>query len=807
MNVKYISVTLLLMLFTCYFADAQVFNIKGRLSAGQGGNVGYATVTLRSGLDTQLVRGTSTDSIGKFVLTGINSGTYILQVQSMGMFPYKQRLELKNNDLELPLIQLKMNAAQNVLNEVTITAQKPFLRREIDKLVVDIASSVYSRGENALRLFNVIPGVQTDAFGNILYRGTEAVTVYIDNVKVQLGGQQLANYLRGIPSESIKSYEVRSIGGAQFDANNTGTVINILLKNDYKYGFSGSVGAEYQYTKYNNISSNINMDYSIGKFTFQVNGSIYSGKQFEDQKETQFYKSSDIYSYQRNNTITDAFFGNYKVGLDYRMTKKQVLTANFEKTFFPYHPSTVSSNMFSMGSPASIDSAVNTNNKKDVRQSTSQANFLYRNKLDTIGSTLDIGYSYIDYNNRYDSEIANNYTYPEDGSRNFSDGLSINNPVSIRIHTFNADMEKKLANSWVLNLGAKYNTSNTDNDIVYFSGLGADAAVDNLKSNRYKYDEKIFAFYGSFAKDWNKWGLKIGMRTENTSYHGRSVTTGEDVLFDRWSLYPSVFLQNKINSTNSLTVSYARSISRPSYQLLNPFANIQNPFYIETGNPFLLPFFTNKVELSYLLNSKYDFTIGYNRTTNSINNVYKNDGPVIISSYDNVNNDNNLFFSAAVPVKLLKWWELSSMLTLRYTRLNIKELDFFRIKEKLSQEIWVSNKFRFKNEFFAEVIARYGRNQFLGIYDWKPQGNIDLNFKKSFAADKLSMTLNFSDPFNLRRIGWKVDELEFTRDVNYALATRFVSLGISYNFSKGKNKVNRENINRQDEDEKSRLNK
>lgn len=794
-------------MFTGYFAKSQTFNIRGQISAGSDGNVSYAIVTLRSIPDSLLVRGASTDSIGRFVLSGINSGTYVLHVQAMGMFPHKQQLELKNVDLELPLIQLKVDSAGYTLNEVTVTTQKPFLKREIDKLVVDIASSVYSRGENAMRLFNVIPGVQTDAFGNILYRGTEAVTVYVDNIKVQLSGQQLANYLRSIPSESIKSYEVRSIGGAQFDANNTGTIINILLKSDYKYGLSGSVGAEYQYTKYSNISSYVNMEYSIRKFTFQINGSVYSGKQFEDQKETQFYKSSGIYSHQRSNTITDAFFGNYKVGLDYRITKNQILTANFEKTSFPYHPSTVSNNMFSIGSQVSIDSVVNTNNKKDIRQITSQANFLYRNKLDTIGSTLDIGYSYIDYDNRYRSEITTSYTYPGNAGRNSSDKLSINNPLTIRIHTLNADVEKKLANSWVLNFGAKYNISDTYNDIAYFSGSGVDTAIDILRSNRYKYDERILAFYGSFAKDWDKWGLKIGMRTENTNYHGRSVTTGEDVSFDRWSLFPSVFLQNKISSTNSLTLSYSRSINRPSYQLLNPFENIQNPFYIETGNPFLLPFFTHKTELSYLLNSKYNFALGYNRTTNSINNVYTNDGPVIISSYDNVNNDDNMFFSAGVPVKLLEWWELNSMLTLRYTRLYIKVPGFFRVREKFSQEIWVSNKFQFENRFFAEVIARYGRNQFLGIYDWKPQGNIDLNFKKSFKNDKLSMTLNFSDPFNLRRIGWKVDELEFTRDVNYWLPSRFMSFGLSYNFSKGRNKVNRENINRQDEDEKGRLNK
>jgi hypothetical protein len=784
----------------------QSYQVKGRVVSANNKSVDSAKVVLKESNTNKIVQSIITDANGLFFFQIEKKGSYFIEVSKSG----NDNLSISFDLLDIQTMDLGnlfLDPVSTTLNEVVITSTKPFLKREIDRLVVDIANSVYSRGENAMRLFNVIPGVQTDAFGNILYRGSEAVTVYVDNIKVQLSGQQLANYLRSIPSESIKSYEIRSIGGAQFDADNSGTVINIVLKNDYKYGLNGSVGAEYQYTKYSNTSIYTNMDYSIGKFTFQVNGSIYSGRQFEDQQETQFYKSSEIYSNQLNNTISDVFYGNYKVGLDYRMTKDQTFTVNFEKTTFPADQLTTSNNKFSIGSPPFyIDSAVNTSNKKDILQNTSQANFLYRNKLDTLGSRLDIGYSYIDYDNKYDSEIASSFTYPERVERNFSNDLFISNPLAIRIHTLYADLEKKLPNSLILNLGAKYNTSDTDNDITYFSGIGGDALIDISRSNRYKYDERILAFYGSFAKDWNKWGLKIGMRVENTNYHGSSVTTSENVSFDRWSLFPSVFLQNKINDLNSLTLSYSRSINRPSYKLLNSFENIQNPFYIETGNPFLLPFFTHKTELSYLLNSKYNFTFGYNRTTNGINNVYSNEGPVIYSSYANVNDSDNMFFSTGVPVKLLKWWEINTMLTLRYTKLEVDVPNFFRVKEKFSQDIWFSNRFRFENGFFAEVSARYGRNQFLGIYDWKPQGNIDLNFKKSLLNDKLTMTLNLSDPFNLRKIGWRVDELEFTRDVNYSLPSRFVSVGVSYNISKGKKKVNRENINRQDEDERSRLN-
>ncbi|WP_162618562.1 TonB-dependent receptor domain-containing protein [Pedobacter yulinensis] len=801
MRVVWLAASFLIFFQTWALAQ-QGREIRGQITAGAGQDVSYATVTLRTARDTQLVRGTATDSTGRFVLINVDTGTYVLNIQFLGMLPHTQRVTVGDSSLVLPTIVLRADSSRNTLAQVKIVGRRPFLRQEVDKMVVDIAGSVYSKGENAMRLFNVVPGAQVDAFGNILYRGTEAVTVYVDNVKVQLSGQQLVNYLRGIPSESIASYEVRSVGGAQFDANNTGTIININLKNEYKYGLSGSVGADYQFTRYNNFSGNLNLNYSVRKFTFQAAGSLYKGKQFEDQRETQFYKQQQIFSYQDNNTVTRAFFGNYKLGFDYRITPRQLLSANYEFTSFPYEPGTLSTNRFARGT--AIDSSVVTRNDKDIRQATSQVNVLYRNKLDTLGSRLDIGYSYIGYDNRYDSRISTSYNYAASPADNYAESLVINNPLEIELHTFNADLEQKLDKAWTFNAGAKYNRSSTDNDIVY---LLPGNVTDVNRSNRYRYEENILGFYGSFTKDWEKWGLKVGLRTENTKYEGKSVTLGNSVTFNRWSLFPSLFLQHKIDKNNSLTLSYSRTINRPAYQLLNPFENIQNPFYIETGNPFLLPFFTHKAELSYLLMSKYNFTLGYNRTTNSINNVYRNNGPVVISTFENINNDNNAFFAVSAPFKPTKWWDINASATLRYTRLDIGGTIFPRLKEKFSQEGSISNRFQLDKTFFAEVIARYGRNQFLGIYDWKPQGNIDINFKKNLLNEKLSLSLNFSDPFNLRRIGWTVDERDFSRDVNFRLPTQFVSFGVSYNFSSGKTKTERENVDRRDEEERGRLNK
>jgi hypothetical protein len=77
-------------------------------------------------------------------------------------------------------------------------------------------------------------------------------------------------------------------------------------------------------------------------------------------------------------------------------------------------------------------------------------------------------------------------------------------------------------------------------------------------------------------------------------------------------------------------------------------------------------------------------------------------------------------------------------------------------------------------------------NFFYSIYNWKPQGRINIAVKRLLLNKKLSVDLNFNDPFHLQKIGYDVNEASFSRYIRRTLPTRSVSIGISYNFSQGK---------------------
>jgi len=243
------AVLLLCSLFNAITLHAQSKKLSGKLKQENGSAITGAVVTLRTLTDSLLVKGSVSDEQGFFELDNLNAGVYTLNITHIGFRSYKEKLTINTTDLSLPNITLTANE----LKAVEIKSQRPLITRSVDKLTLNIEGSVYEKGENGLRLFNVIPGVFVTG-NDISFRGTEGVTVYVDNRKVPLTGEQLFTYLRSIPSESIKSYDLRTMPGAETDAQNAGVIINITLKSEYKYGLSGNLTSGYWYNGNNNVT-------------------------------------------------------------------------------------------------------------------------------------------------------------------------------------------------------------------------------------------------------------------------------------------------------------------------------------------------------------------------------------------------------------------------------------------------------------------------------------------------------------------------------------------------------------------------
>jgi hypothetical protein len=782
------------------------YTIKGRILGPDHRPTDLATISI-SKISNQNISFTAlADTGGRFILKVYEAGDYLLRVSATATDSLTTQVTVGDAArIELPDIVLSAKAIQ--LKDVAIRSNRPLISRSIDKLTLNIEGGIYEKGQNALKLFSVIPGVSFNG-KDIRFRGDESITIYVDNRRMLLPNDQLLGYLRSIPSESIKSYELKIVPGAENDAQNAGVIVNIVLKSAYKYGLSGNIGSGFFRSSENNAVGSAFLNYREGKFNVQGGFNYRRWPAFYEDHIEQTFHTTGVSSRQDEKYFELYNSIAYNASVDYKPDQRQTIGLSYNMFTNPGDISntlTTNAHYFS-GSASRIDSSLFSSRNTTFWYANHMANAFYRNKLDTMGSRVDIGYSFIYYGLNDPSALETQFLDalgqefgPRDSLFNKTRGRST-------IHVINADLEKRLPESFVFNAGGKYTRSGTDYSMDYRKGLNEQSPLDPLQSNRFKYNEHILAFYGSLAKTYKQWGFKIGLRTEQTNYSGISVTTGQTIARNQWNLFPSAYLNRKSGENHSFTISYSRRIDRPGFRQLNPFVSYTNLNTIESGNPDLVPYYSNNLQFEYLLKNRYSFTIGYQNTNNGIASSVTSQGDVIISRDENISDNDNVFTSIYIPVKLTSWWDFNTNATLRYRTLDVQGGSALH-REKFTQNIWATNKFTLPDKYFVEISGYYNSRSFRDLYDQFSEKSVNVLIKKNFLKDRLTCVMEVWDPFHLYKPRYEINTSQFSRNVlrNKVDYARYTGLSVTYNFSGGKKQSNKENVDAAGNEARGRL--
>lgn len=78
---------------------------------------------------------------------------------------------------------------------------------------------------------------------------------------VNLSGNDLMNYLKSLRSDDIAKIEVITTPPAKYEAQGNSGIINIVLKKNKNFGWSGSVGSGFVQRSYTGGSANGNVNY------------------------------------------------------------------------------------------------------------------------------------------------------------------------------------------------------------------------------------------------------------------------------------------------------------------------------------------------------------------------------------------------------------------------------------------------------------------------------------------------------------------------------------------------------------------
>lgn len=570
--------------------------------------VEFATIALLNTTTNKPIDGTTADAKGKFTIGKVAPGKYRLQYSFIGYKDKRSSLITIERNSDINLGTIKLAADVRTLNEVNVVGQAAMIEEKVDRLVYNADKDIAAKGGDAGDILRKVPMLSVDLDGNVSLRGSANVTVLINNKPSTIVASSVADALKQIPADMIKTIEVITSPSAKYDAEGSAGIINIVTKKTSLQGatldVNGGVG---------NRGSNLGLsgNYRTGKMGFSLSGfgrAEYNvkGAFTNDQNTRSYDQATNTYSaytrtLQTATTLSQRLFGNYQLGWDYDIDKRTSLTASIR--YGARNGTTKQNNLLTQTfAPTSYFPTVSDRNVKTTDLSgTVDANLTYTKiyKPQQEFSILAL-FSRNNRTNDFVSDILGGTDFQTISSRIRNDNLSYNQESTLQI-----DYQTPIKTNQLLEFGVKgiFRKANSDYQYYLATGDKGDFFLDNTRpANTLYYNQDIGASYLSYTLTTkNKYTIKAGARYEYTVIDARfsneATATPTDIP-NYGTLVPSVNISKSLKGGRILKLAYNRRIQRPGIQFLNPNVNSSNPTNITRGNPLLSPEFTDNVEFS-----------------------------------------------------------------------------------------------------------------------------------------------------------------------------------------------------------------
>ncbi|WP_257669786.1 outer membrane beta-barrel protein [Parapedobacter tibetensis] len=752
--------------------------------------ISYASVSLFSG--NQFLTGTTTDTYGRFHLRyAFKEGeAYSLKLSSIGYKATETSFSYPDTAL---FASLQLERESRLLDEVQVNAQKPAIERRADRFIVNVEGSVLENGSNGLEILQKSPGLWVNPNGAISLRG-QSVLVMINDVVQRMSSTDLAEYLRTLRSEDISKIEILPNPPAEFEAESSGGIVHIILKKGREEGFVGSVNTQYrQQVERPRYGVAATLNYKIKDF-------YAFGSTGYEKDQSEYIATNDIHYPDQSvyNSFTDRYNNNDRAMLrlgavyDFSANQSIGLQTNLNRgKLLQYFDTEIELT----GQEQALDGLANSEWTRKPEFSSTTLN--YSLKTDSLGSRLKFIADYVHSENPNINHFQSRYSDPQ------QDATFRNSTPSItRLFSAQTDFTQLFKNKMQFKVGAKYTSTNRDNEVVHENFIVDSWILDPGRSNRFIYKEQLMMGYASLEHKLKRTSVQLGLRAEQTIMDGNSFTAGIQFHRSYLNFFPSVFIMHELDSAKktSLLLNYTRRLSRPSFASLNPYRLQFYDYLAQIGNPDLLPEYVNRVETGVTFGSGISFDVYFSSTDNMMAQYAQSIDKVIEYQIRNFNHSYRYGVSLFAPIKVKKWWSMTNNMHLSTLRYRIQDVDY----NNTSFNVSTFQVFNIKKIGDADVFSYYRSPYLSANSDMAYQFAMDLGYTKRLFGDRGRLRLTITDVFNTAR------EKDITEDNGTTIyfyqkrPTRTVGLSFSYTFMSGK-KFSNKKIEESAEDERKRI--
>ncbi|GGA83130.1 TonB-dependent receptor [Puia dinghuensis] len=737
------------------------------------------------------------------------------------------------NAVDKDLGNIKLTEDAQNLEQVTVTASKPLIQMGVDRKIYNVEKDISAAGGSATDVMRNVPSVQVDIDGNVTLRNSPP-TIFVD-------GRPTTLTLDQIPADAIQSVEIITNPGAKYDASGgTSGILNIVLKKNRKAGYNGNLRAGIDQRGKFNAGGDINV--KQGKINFFLSGNYNQRKSIATADYNRYTHIAGANNapdslIEHDYNPNKGYFAFGRGGFDLLLDNRNTLTIAgniVHGTFEPYNNSDLYTDVFPPGQPT-IYSYTQRLSTTNAQFNNHGAMLSFKHTFPRSGEewTADVNYSQgsNDNLNLITSNIYNVKGGPLSGVFEQQQVGNGNN----KFFTAQTDYTLPMGEKSKLEAGARaqirHNSSINDIDTL---GNDNQFHVEGLLSSQYTFTDRVFAGYVTYGNAIKDFTYQLGLRGESSNYSGTEHYTALDSIGHQTgaignfsnqfplSLFPSVFLTQKLGGNQDLSLNYTRRIDRPNFFQLFPFTDYSDSLNVSRGNPDLKPQFTNSFELAYQKtfpgNNTFLASTYYKYTTDLItrNPVFGtnpvSNKPVLISSFINARSSFVGGFELIGRNAITKWWDITSNINIFTSKINTIDTGLFAVQPVGETWSWygkINNSFKLTKALTLQLSGDYtsktvlppggsasnggggGGRGFGGQVSGnangysRPSGGADAALRYEFLKNRVaSLTLSVSDIFRTRVNSVYTYASYYEQDAVRRRDPQFFRLQFNYRFGK-----------------------
>jgi hypothetical protein len=729
--------------------------IHGVIKEQSGKPVKYANILLFKSLDSSLVRGTVSDSSGRYSFEITSGGEYFTKASFTGMEAISSKIFKVNMDRsEIDQGVSYLSKEDVKLAEVTVAVKKPMFEQKIDRMVINVKNSITDAGGTALDVLEKSPGVTVNRQNNaIAINGKSGVTVMINGKINYMPMDALVQLLTATPASNIEKIELITSPPSKYDASGNAGYINIVLINNPYEGLSGSYSVTGGYGNRESGAAGINLNYRSGKINLYGNYSFNHDHYIQPLTGfTGFMRGGDFItntSFSNRDATMDV--QNLRIGVDYQLSSSTAIGAlisgyNSRWSMIAHNGATISKNNVP-------DTIINTLNDPEINHwQNAMTNFNFEHTF-KYGGKLSFDLNYIYYKDNNPTNYFTDY-YNHASELLYHEDLKAGKITPINFKVISSDYTTPLGKKITMEAGAKISLSRFNNDVVVNNLKQGVWITDSSFSSNYLLKENIGAAYTSFVLSLpGKTSVTAGLRYEYTTSDLGTTQTAHIINRKYGELFPTFYFSKKINEHNSINFSYNRRITRPAFNDLAPFTIFFSPRTFFAGNPELQPAVANSIQASYGFRN-YSITVSYTHEANTIDNFFFQTkridtvSNILYLSARNYKYQQLLNAALSIPVVVTKWWSMQNNINGNWQQVSTTYDNAPLLFEHFDYNLNSTQHFSISKDLSAEITGFYSSASYLGTAKRKPIYLLDAGVQKKFGNKKDVLRITANDIFN-----------------------------------------------------------